>query len=138
MKTKFLFIAMVVILLNAAWIKPGEMAGSKLLHYKTAVSKPGNFSFFRTHRQGRNGIAANWGVNSPQGLTGFVLQRTYEYPDEYANWENIYDVGCSGGNSYGYVDGDVYPGEISYRVLAMNGTVVAYVSAISAVQIRQR
>jgi hypothetical protein len=138
MKTKFLIIATVTILLNVAWIKPGEVAATKLLHHKTVVNKAGNFSFFRTHRQGRNGIAATWAVNSSQGLTGFVLQRTYEYPDEYANWENVYDVNCSGGNSYGYVDGDVFPGEISYRVLAMNGTSVAFVSAISAVQIRQR
>ena len=129
--------AALVMLMSTAWIKPGEVARKKV-STSAELNKPGNFSYFRTHRQGRNGIAATWSVNSPQGLTGFVLQRTYEYPDEYANWENVYDVNCSGGNSYGYLDGNVFPGEVSYRVLAMNGSVVAFASAISAVQIRQR
>lgn len=138
MKTKFLLVSALIMLMSAAWISPGKDAGGKVPCLKIEVKKPGNFSFFRTHRQGKNGIAASWGVNSSQGLTGFVLQRTYEFPDEYANWENVYDVNCSGSNSYGFIDGNVFPGDISYRVLAMNGTVVAFVSAISAVQIRQR
>jgi hypothetical protein len=137
MKTKFLLMSALIMLMSTAWIKPGEVARKKISP-SAELNKTGNFSYFRTHRQGRNGIAATWAVNSSQGLTGFVLQRTYEYPDEYANWENVYDVNCSGGNSYGYLDGNVFPGEVSYRVLAMNGSVVAFASAISAVQIRQR
>jgi hypothetical protein len=135
MKTKFLFILTFAVLLNAAWISPAAKPRSK---DKAEIAKAGNFSYFRLHRQGRSGVASTWAVNSSQGISGFVLQKTYEYPDEYATWENIYEVGCGNGNSYGYVDPEVFPGNISYRVIAMNGTVVAFSSGISAIQIRQR
>lgn len=138
MKTKILFVSTLIMVLNVSWvervgtIKPKPPADC-------IVKKPaGNFSFFRTHRQGRSGIAASWGVSSNQGITGFVLQRTYEFPDEYATWENIFDVGCNNARSYGFVDDTVYPGVINYRVVAMNGSSVAFVSEICCVQVRQR
>lgn len=138
MKTKFVFVSTLIILLNAAWIVPLKDPPKKVSQVKAATKPAGHFSFFRTHRQGREGVAATWGVPSTQGVSGFVLQKTYEFPDEYATWENIYETGCNGARSYGFVDVNVFPGEVSYRVVAMNGTAVSFVSTISAVQIRQR
>ena len=139
MKIKLLFVSTLIILLQVSWIKPPAAAVGKKMVTGTGIQRPpGNFSFFRTHRQGRDGIAASWAVNSAQGITGFILQRTYEYPDEYATWENIYEVNASGSNSYGFLDVMVCPGEINYRVVAVNGTNTAFVSAISSVLIRQR
>lgn len=138
MKTKFVFVSTLIILLNAAWIVPLKAPPKMVSQVKAAMKPSGHFSFFRTHRQGRVGVAATWGAPSSTGVSGYVLQKTYEFPDEYATWENIYEVPCNGARSYGFVDVNVYPGEVSYRVLAMNGTVTAFVSAISAVQIRQR
>jgi hypothetical protein len=138
MKTKFVFVSTLIILLNAAWIVPLKSPPKKVSQVKAAVKPSGHFSFFRTHRQGREGVAATWGVPSTQGVSGFILQKTYEFPDEYATWENVYEVNCNGSRSYGFLDVSVYPGEVSYRVLAMNGTVTSFVSGISAVLIRQR
>ena len=138
MKTKILLVCTFVILLQVSWAMPLDASGSKPCPVIAGVKKPvGNFTFFRTHRQGQFGVGARWGVNSTQGITCFVLQRTYEFPDEYAMWENVTEISCHG-NSYDYVDGGVFPGNISYRVVAMNAGSVAFVSVISAVQIRQR
>src|SRR5687768_14742971 len=123
MKTKILFASALIIMMNAAWVVPVKAPAKKVLQVKTAMTPSGHFSFFRTHRQGREGIAATWGVPSSSGISAYILQKTYEYPDEYATWENVYEVQCNGARSYGTIDLNVFPGLVNYRVLAMNGTV---------------
>ena len=139
MKTKiFLFIGTLTIL-TASWVNPKPARVNRVDFSEAVKSAPVNgFSFFRTHREGRFGVMSSWGVSSQQGITCFVLQRTYEFPDDYTTWENLCEMGCNNSRSYDFLDTNVFPGVISYRVVAMNGSIPVFVSPISAEQIRQR
>ncbi len=94
------------------------------------------FDFFRTHRQGKDGITSTWGFSSAGTITGFILERTYEDPaDPYAYWETVALVPASGLRSYKATDTNVFPGFISYRVTAVQGTATVAVSDVSTVHI---
>ena len=102
---------------------------------KTAITKPASgecFSFFRTHRQGK-GITSTWGLLNNNNVTEFVVQQTYEDPtDPYANWADLTPtVTCNNGRSFKFTDENVFPGFISYRVVAMNGLSVVDISEVS-------
>lgn len=89
------------------------------------------FDFFRTHRQGKDGITATWGY-SGGGVTGYIVERTYEdAADPYANWETVALVSETGARSYKVTNTNVTPGFISYRVRAMNGINEVAVSPVS-------
>ncbi|RZK46878.1 MAG: hypothetical protein EOO94_01865 [Pedobacter sp.] len=139
MKSKLSFLSLGAILIIAtAWTSPGyqyQMSAGD--NNETAVSsRPvSNFSFFRTHRQGR-GIAAAWGLNSEAGAVGFRVEKTYEDPtDPYAIWEQVEYVACNGSRSYKSADANVFPGNISYRVVAQQSDGSTVESAISTVRI---
>lgn len=109
--------------------------GAPVVASETTVTKVTNgecFSFFRTHRQGR-GITATWGTLSNNNISEFVVQQTYEDPtDPYANWVDLTPaVSCNSAHSFKYTDPSVFPGFVSYRVVAMNGASVADVSEVS-------
>ncbi|MBI5372470.1 MAG: hypothetical protein HZA79_10650 [Sphingobacteriales bacterium] len=94
------------------------------------------FDFFRTHRQGKDGITSTWGFSSGEAITGFILERTYEDPaDPYAYWETVALVPASGLRSYKATDTNVFPGFISYRVTAVRENTVVAVSDVSTVHI---
>jgi len=104
---------------------------------KKTVSAQANpvFTFFRTHRQTKDGTTATWGMSSMEGVMYFTLQRTYEDPsDPYAYWENVCNVSCNA-RSFKYKDADVFPGYINYRITAylIDGSSVA--SEVSTVRI---
>ena len=139
MKTKFPILSLgVVMMFAAAWTSPGNQmkAFETKIYSSIASTKPaGDFSFFRTHRQGK-GIAATWGLKSESGTIGFKLEKTYEDPtDEYAVWEEVAFVPCTGSRSYKNIDNNVYPGNISYRVVAQKANGTAGEFAISMVRI---
>lgn len=93
------------------------------------------FDFYRTHRQGKDGITATWGY-SGGGVTGYVVERTYEdATDPYAFWETVALVAETGARSYKFTNTNVTPGFISYRVKAMNGLNVVAVTEVSTVHI---
>ncbi|MBK6937016.1 MAG: hypothetical protein IPH18_09160 [Chitinophagaceae bacterium] len=94
------------------------------------------FSFFRTHRQGKNGVTATWGVQAGSAVASFYVERTYEDPaDPYANWETCAYVPCLGEKSFKATDINVFPGFISYRVVAVLPDGSEFVSDISTVHI---
>ena len=110
----------------------------------TSVSKPAKvfsvqnaeFSFFRTHRQGKTDITATWGLVSINGVTGYIVQRTYEDPtDPYSNWENIKSIPCNPSSSCKYTDENVFPGQIHYRVVAQMEDGNSVTSEVSTVKI---
>lgn len=110
----------VVIIISTAWTKisssPVIASDSKT---KIATAVDPQFSFFRLHRQGKNGVTATWGLTSNVGVSGFMLEKTYEDPnDEYANWELVVSVPGSGLRSYKHTDSNVSPGFITYRLTA--------------------
>jgi len=106
--------------LNLAFLftdQPGMTTHSQAA--TTIQQSPVNsFSFFRTHRQGR-GITANWGMSPVTGISGFLLEKTYEDPnDPYANWEIVCSQPGNALRSYRFTDNHVLPGYITYRVTA--------------------
>ncbi len=139
MKTIIIILAGVLIV-NSSWTRPSDVSLS-LSPGKTEIVKANvneSFSFFRTHRQGKTGITATWGLFSNAGVTEFVLQRTYEDPsDPYAMWDEIGTVVCNSNRSFKATDSNVVPGFISYRVIAMNGLTQVDVSEISTEHIVQ-
>ena len=137
MKTKFPFLALGTILIIAtAWTSPGYQTKTTGNPGATMTkSAVGEFSFFRTHRQGK-GIAATWGLSAESGIVGFRVEKTYEDPtDPYAVWEDVENVGCNGSRSYKCVDKSVFPGNISYRVVAQKANGSTVESPISTVRI---
>jgi hypothetical protein len=89
------------------------------------------FDFFRTHRQGKDGITATWGY-SGGGVTGYIVERAYEdATDPYATWETVGLQSETGARSYKITNTNVTPGFISYRVRVMNGNTEVAVSPIS-------
>lgn len=132
MKTIIIALAGVLIV-NSSWTtQPAtslSLSSGKTEIVKASLSE--SFSFFRTHRQGKAGITATWGLFSNTGITEFVLQRTYEDPaDPYAIWDEVCTVVCNSNRSFKATDSNVVPGFISYRVIAMNGLTQVDVSDI--------
>lgn len=118
--------------LLTGWTSPSlSTKSSSHSSFKNANALNPDFAFFRTHHQGR-GIMATWGLTSNQGVTGFVVQKTYEDPnDPYAYWENICAVPCGPGRSFSHHDLNVSPGFISYRVIAYlqyGGSIMSLIS----------
>ena len=94
-----------------------------------------SFDFFRTHRQGK-GITASWGLTNNGGVTGFVVRKTVEDPnDEYAQWDIVYTSPCGASRSFKCTDNAVFPGFTSYQVVAMMGDGSIITSAISTERI---
>ncbi len=119
MKTKFFVIVILIMTSVVVTASPfsNDFAKSKSIITIRQTPVPA-FAFFRTHRQGA-GITATWGLTSEQGVTGFLIQRTYEDPnDPYAFWEDIFALPCTSNRSYKHTDQNVSPGYISYRVIA--------------------
>ena len=103
------------ICLSASPVK--EFNNSKPIIKKVVIAP--SFDFFRTHRQGR-GITSSWGLTSNAGVTGFVVRRTYEDPnDEYAEWTIVYSLPAGNLRSFKCTDDGVTAGMVSYQVLAM-------------------
>jgi hypothetical protein len=136
MKTKLSFLAVIIILSLASWITPAtsEKSLSGLSVKKERRANP-EFDFFRTHRQGQ-GIMATWGLTLNQGISGFVVQRTYEDPnDPYSNWEIVGAIPCGSSRSYKHQDQNVFPGFISYRIIAYFQTGGSMMSLISTIHV---
>ena len=91
----------------------------------------GEFTFFRTHRQAK-GITATWGVVPGNTISEFTVQRTYDDPtDPYAYWEDLGpSVIYNGNRSYKYTEETVFPGYISYRIVAKNGIDIVSISEV--------
>lgn len=84
------------------------------------------FSSLRSHRQGKNAVVS-WSFTSSSGVSGFVVQRTNEDPnDPYSVWITVGSQTCDGSRSYKCCDETPIPGYINYRVIAVldNGTTV--------------
>jgi hypothetical protein len=137
MKTKLSFSGAVIIMLLTSWITPAttQKSFSGLSVEKTDQINP-EFEFFRTHRQAQ-GIMTTWGLTINQGVAGFIVQKTYEDPnDPYSNWENICAIPCGAGRSFKHHDLNVSPGFISYRVIAYlqsGGSMMSLTSTVHVV-----
>jgi hypothetical protein len=135
MKTTFIFSALVFTTLSG--FSPTSTEPVKEISVKQAVVAS-QFEFFRTHRQGRDGVTATWGITNPgNDVTCFIVERTYDDPaDPYAMWDVVSNTPCTGARSYKCTETNVFPGFLSYRVTAYmtaGGTVTTPVSTIHIV-----
>jgi hypothetical protein len=139
MKTKITLMAIIFIAFMTMAAVPASVTfpSNATTTKEISLNPPAGFSFFRIHRQGRNGITSTWGMNGEAGITGYVVQRTYEDPsDPYAYWENACAMPCNGSRSYKWTDENVYPGFISYRIMVIlsnNGNMFSAVETIHIV-----
>jgi hypothetical protein len=131
MKALLSVLAMAAMILGASWTTPVRSEKPKGI-ITTANTPAPNFAFFRTHRQGKNGITATWGLDQNAGVSGFIVQKTYEDPgDPYATWEDICSMACGNERSFKHEDMNVSPGFVSYRVIAYmlgGGSVMSMIS----------
>ncbi len=130
MKTKISIIAIIVIAFITISATPVRFSRPQ-----TGLQKTSNgFSFIRTHRQGK-GTAITWAFTSGNAA-GFTVQRTYGDPtDPYEFWEAVSNTPCNGSRSYKCHDENVFPGFISYRVIALLNDGSTESSEISTVRI---
>jgi len=106
---------------------------------ETSVNKvnkvPDVFTSLKSHRKGK-GAEVSWSFSSSSGVSGFVVERTNEDPnDPYSVWVSVGSLGCDGSRSYKCCDESPFPGYINYRVTAVlnNGTIIQ--SGVSVVHI---
>lgn len=88
---------------------------------QNSAEEVAGFSFFRTHRQGKSGITATWGMDNVGNVASYVLRKTYEDPyDPYAEWFVVTTLANTSARSFKFTDENVSPGMISYQVVAFN------------------
>lgn len=137
MKTMFIILAAVLVITSSWTTKPQSTLNTPFSKIEKVTVSGERFSFFRTHRQAK-GITATWGLFTNAGVTDFILERTYEDPtDPYAFWEEVGNIPCTSNRSFKFTEPNVFPGFISYRVVAMNGLTQVDVSDISTEHIVQ-
>lgn len=90
------------------------------------------FSFFRAHRQAK-GVAMSWAVSTPD-VVEFVVERSY---DDYY-FETAGTVSYSTASTYKFKDEDVFPGYVSYRIMAVKSDGTTELSDIERVRIVKR
>ena len=128
---KTLYSLLVVPLLTFSFLVSNDFASTESSSATTNVkeTKVNSFAFFRTHKHGRNGIAADWGMSSNNGVSGFLVEKTYEDPyDPYAEWAPVCSQPCNSSSTYRTIDNNCSPGFITYRVTAFlqpSGTIVS-------------
>jgi hypothetical protein len=85
------------------------------------------FSSLRSHRKG-GGAEVTWSFTSSSGVSGFIVERTNEDPnDPYSVWVTVGSLVSDASRSYKCCDESPIPGFINYRVTAVlnNGTTIA-------------
>jgi len=99
------------------------------------ASKPtasSSFKSFRIHRQA-NGVALSW-TPSTADVQQFVIERSYD--GEF--FETVNTVGCNGTAIHRYLDDNVFPGYIHYRIVAVHADGSTEASPIQMIRIVQR
>jgi len=136
MKTQFSSFAISALILSSTTFSSPAISPDTKEAVKVEAAQAADFSFFRTHKQGKKGVAATWGVTSSAGVVSFKLEKTYEDPnDTYSEWQVVTSGACNGSRSYKCNDVNVAPGLINYRVKAQMEDGSTIESAVSTVQI---
>ena len=78
------------------------------------ASSDGNFSMFHGHRQG-NGVGLMW-VMASSSAVGYEIERSYEGE----NFEYAGQMDASASGRYRYVDTNIFPGYLHYRIKAIH------------------
>lgn len=87
-----------------------------------------SFKFIRGHKQGKN-ITVNWGMHNNAGICNFIVESTYEDPnDPYSVWGTIGVIPCTNSPIFKLTNYPELPGTLNYRVIAVmddNSTVTS-------------
>jgi hypothetical protein len=126
MKTLFSFLTIAVLVLTSSF----TVANQQEANVNKAFSC---FNYLRVHRQGKNDVAINWAVNSPQ-ISMFILERSYD--GDF--FDNVSTVAANGASVYRQQDKDIYPGVIYYRVVAVYNNGSTECSPVESIRIVQR
>lgn len=138
MKTQLSLLAIGTFFLHSTIITPTKVTAIKLAPEvkETAVAATPTFNSFRTHRQGKLGVTSTWDLSSENGVLNYSLLRTYEDPtDPYANWETVTVTGATNARSYKFTDTNVFPGYITYCVVASMSGGGEVMSPLSTIRI---
>ncbi|MGZ3861332.1 MAG: hypothetical protein ACXVMS_17700 [Flavisolibacter sp.] len=127
MKTLVSYVALTIFVLASSFTMDVQQ---NLNHQTTQTS--GCFNYFRTHRQGK-GVATTWSVSAAD-VTQFVVERSYD-GDFY---DEATTINFDGSSSYKFIDQDVYPGVVYYRIKAVKADATTEYSAVETVHIVQK
>ncbi len=117
MKTQLVLLSLVLMAMNSPETVLTPRSSDNGLK-KITKAQSTDFAFFRTHKQG-NGVTSTWGLTNNSATGCFMVQRTYEDPtDPYAFWEDVNYVACTPAKSFKWTDENVFPGYVSYRIVA--------------------
>ena len=97
----------------------------------TPTASTSCFKSFRIHRQG-NGVALTW--EPATQVQQFLIERSYD--GEF--FETVTGVGCNGTSIHRFIDENVFPGYIHYRITAVNADGSSEASPVQMIRIVQR
>ncbi len=96
-----------------------------------------SFKFIRGHKQGKN-ITINWGMNNNSGVCDFVVESTYEDPnDPHSVWGTIEMIPCTNSPIFKSTSYPELPGTLNFRVIAImnnNSMIISPVYSVDIVQ----
>ena len=90
------------------------------------------FNYFRAHRQG-HGVGMTWSVGTGD-VVSFVVERSYD--GEY--YDAVSGIACNGAMQHKFIDSDIFPGTIYYRVRAVKADGTSECSNVESVRIVKR
>jgi hypothetical protein len=128
MKSQLIKITCILCLLTTTLVDALAADNSCAATFYSKNSSNSIFNFFRAHRSGKASITTTWGVSNSNGIVSFKVLKTYDDPNEsYAYWETVGVVANSNASSYKFTDPNVFPGYISYKIIAVltDGTAIA-------------
>lgn len=91
------------------------------------------FGHFQVHRQGK-GVSLNWTVALPREVAYYSIQRSYD--GEF--FDVIDEIESTGSTRNRFLDTDVFPGIIHYRIIAFNQDGSIMESSVQTVRIVSR
>ncbi|MEO6406728.1 MAG: hypothetical protein ABIY51_13830 [Ferruginibacter sp.] len=98
-------------------------------------STPPAFAFVRGHRQAK-AAHVTWGMSSNSGINRFDVESTYEDPtDPYAVWDQRGTTPNANVRSFNFVDQNVWPGTMHYRIIARMNDGTSVVSDFETIRI---
>jgi hypothetical protein len=129
MKTLISYVAFAALVLMSSFTIDTQQ---KLNQEKHQAAPSSCFNYFRIHRQAQ-GVAMTW-ATSATDIVSFVVEKSY---DDYY-YESAGAVNTSNHGSYKFVDTNVYPGYVYYRIMAIKSDGSVECSPVESVRIVKR
>ena len=129
MKTLISYVAFAALVLMSSF----TIDTQQKLNQQSSQSAPSScFNYFRLHRQAQ-GVAMTWATSDNQ-IVQFVVEKSY---DDYY-YESAGAVNNNNNGSFKFVDNDVFPGFVYYRIMAIKADGSVECSPVESVRIVKR